>query len=169
MITFEALRRVFSEEKGSQALADLPENFFEEVKQYLGEKAKLVGKEDGWELASAKTTLEELLNIRERKIVNMALYSARSGIISETLKGREQEFFNELVAVLSGFQDYKKSLFDPKIRLMLISMHADIPRFVGMDMGNYGPYAAGDIANMPEDNARLLIEKGAAKEMKAGN
>jgi len=34
---------------------------------------------------------------------------------------------------------------------------------VGIDMGHYGPYKAGDIATVPEENARVLVEKGSAE------
>ncbi len=39
----------------------------------------------------------------------------------------------------------------------------EIPKFVGIDMGHYGPYRAGDIATVPEDNAKLLVDKGAGE------
>jgi DNA replication factor GINS len=44
----------------------------------------------------------------------------------------------------------------------------DIPQFVGIDMGCYGPYRAGDIATVPEENAKVLIEKGASELVELG-
>jgi DNA replication initiation complex subunit (GINS family) len=44
-------------------------------------------------------------------------------------------------------------------------MLQDVPRFVGADMHNYGPFREGDVANIPEANARLLLERGMARKM----
>ncbi len=169
MITFEALRRLFNEEKNSHALQQLPENFFSEVRSYLEKKSALAEGEDKLEVSTAKETLEELLNIRERKIVNMAIYAARSGAMPEGLESHEKELFDRVFETLKNYQEQKKKLLAAsRERLLQIAVSTDIPRFVGMDMRNYGPYRSGDIASLPEENAKVLIEKGAAQELKIG-
>jgi DNA replication initiation complex subunit (GINS family) len=40
-----------------------------------------------------------------------------------------------------------------------------LPQFVGVNMKNYGPFERGDMATIPEANARLLVEKGIVKQI----
>ena len=42
-----------------------------------------------------------------------------------------------------------------------------VPRFIGIDEEEYGPFEKGEIAEIPEDNAKLLIEKGYAEKFKS--
>ena len=44
----------------------------------------------------------------------------------------------------------------------------NLPQFVGIDMGYYGPYQPGDIATVPEENAKVLAEKGAVELVESG-
>jgi DNA replication initiation complex subunit (GINS family) len=41
-----------------------------------------------------------------------------------------------------------------------------VPEFLGADLKTYGPFEKGDIAKLPEENAKILIEKGLAEEFK---
>ncbi len=40
-----------------------------------------------------------------------------------------------------------------------------VPKFVGLDLEIYGPFAEDDIANLPTEMADVLIEKGRAEEL----
>lgn len=166
MLTYETLRKIFTEERSTNKLIKLPGNFFMDVKDYLDKKTKLNSKEDAWELDSAKGTLEDLLEIRERKIMTLAMYSARSGITPENLTQEEKMFFDNLVKTIEDFQKQrKKSLKEKPEKLTPVAVLEDIPEFVGTDLKNYGPFKKGDVANVPEENAKLFIQKGMAKEI----
>ena len=41
----------------------------------------------------------------------------------------------------------------------------DVPEFLGVDLRKYGPFKKGDIAKIPEENAKILIESGKAEVM----
>ena len=98
MLSYETIRKIANDEKNSQKLVELPEGFFEEIKIYLDKKAKLnESKTDIWELQSARRVLQDILDIRERKLVNMALFNVRSGLTPDNLTHDEREFFNTLV------------------------------------------------------------------------
>ena len=38
------------------------------------------------------------------------------------------------------------------------------PDFMGTDLESYGPFEEGDLAEIPEDNAEILIGRGQAEE-----
>jgi DNA replication factor GINS len=166
MLTYETLRRIFTEERATNKLVRLPENFFKDVKEYLDKKSKLQSKEDKWELESARGTLEDLLEIRERKILTLAMYSARSGIIPENLMPEEKNFFDNIVQTIKEFQKQRKrNLEEEPEKMIAVAILEDIPEFVGTDLKNYGPFKKGDIATIPEENAKLFIQKNMAKEI----
>ena len=91
MITYETLRKIQTQEKSSSKLVKLPENFFRDVKNYLERKEKL-SKEKGnyLELQSANRILEEIFELREKKILNLAFYNIK-GLKPENLTPEEKE------------------------------------------------------------------------------
>jgi DNA replication initiation complex subunit (GINS family) len=160
MLTYETLRKIMFDEKKSNRLLKLPENFFEEAKSYLENKAKFAsGKEDIWELDSAKRVIQDLMEIREGKLV-------RSGAAPDDLTREEKSFFDSVAGSIRQFQGQQKEIFEGKKEPMqVVAFLETIPQFVGIDMRNYGPFEKGDIATVPVANARLLVEKGSAKQI----
>jgi DNA replication initiation complex subunit (GINS family) len=166
MITFETIRTVMSEEKKANKLTELPENFFQQLMQYLENKSKMKGKEESWEFESAKRLLQDILEMRERKLSSLALYHVRSGILPGKLMPEEQVFFDEIVKSTKEFQEkMKEVLMGSSPKMKIIALLEDTPEFVCIDMKNYGPFKKGDITTIPEENAKLLLEKGIAKEV----
>ncbi|MFQ5648228.1 MAG: hypothetical protein ACE5FW_03240 [Candidatus Aenigmatarchaeota archaeon] len=166
MLTYETLMGILGKEKTSNKLIDLPADFFTQAKAYLDKKEKLKTKADHWELDSAKRILQDLVELRERKIINHALFFVRSGAKPENMAEEELQFFSRLVEVIQGWQDKKKDLLEAKQEPKgIVAMLEAVDKFVGMDMKAYGPFKAGDISTLPKENAELLIKKGLAKEM----
>lgn len=164
MITYEALRKLISNEKSNRILQELPNDFFIQVNNYLKNKAQMTGKEDRWELESAKNIIQDLMNIRERKILQLALYASKSGIKVNNLTPVEKEFFDSLVNLIKDFRKKREKVSEEKT--IMVAFLKNVPKFIGIDMKTYGPFSEGDVASLPEENAKLLIEKGLSKEIK---
>jgi len=65
---------------------------------------------------------------------------------------------------LSTILDYKNKGDQEKINFTLIRFLRTTPPLVGIDLINYGPFEEEDIANLPQENAKILIiEKFAEK------
>jgi len=171
MLSYETIRKIANDEKNSQKLVELPEGFFEEIKIYLDKKAKLnESKTDIWELQSARRVLQDILDLRERKILNLALFNVRSGLVPDNLTEDEREFFNTLVSNIKDFQAGRKEVLNGKpVKKDVVGMLDGIPQFVGTDMKNYGPYAKGDIATLPIEIAGFLVERGSARKIETGD
>ncbi|MBI4020005.1 MAG: DNA replication complex GINS family protein [Candidatus Aenigmarchaeota archaeon] len=164
MLTFDAIRKVVNEEKERQALAKLPENFFEETKAYLRNKERLAkGKEDLWEAESLRRLLQDMMEMRERKILQAALFYTRSGVEPENLAGGEEALFRSVAGVVRKFREEREGMLKETSRLSLVALLGDLPEFVGTDLKAYGPYRQGDVATVPEDAAKVLAEKKFAK------
>ena len=170
MLSYETIRKIDSDEKSNQKLVQLPEGFFEEVKIYLVKKTKMnEGKQDVWELQSAKRVLQDILDVRERKLLSLALYHVRSGMIPENITDQEREFFNTLVNNIKDFQIKRKEMLesDP-IKRDVTGVLEDIPQFVGTDMKTYGPFKKGDVVTLPEEISKLLVKRGSVRKIETG-
>ena len=166
MITFETLRKIEREEKSSTGLTRLPEGFFESVASYLSKKVQLKGDEEDSELMNAKHTIGDIVKARERKILVSALNFADSGMEPANLTDEEKRLFDQAASLIMQFRTDSKKFLEPGLtRNSMIVFSEEVPQFVATDMKNYGPFGKGDVANLPEDVCRLLIEKGFANPL----
>jgi DNA replication factor GINS len=172
-ITFELIRRIQREEQRVPKLTKLPENFYQNIAAYLQQKRNLVETKDdrkgGLEIKNIERLVEDIFNRRERKILNQAIISVRTGMSPENLTEEEDVFFNVLLNSLKDRRDnmLKKMLEEVEEEFAsLIVFKEDVPQFVGSDMKTYGPFKKGDIAKLPEENMKVLIERGIAEEFK---
>jgi len=172
-ITFELIRRIQREEQRVPKLTKLPENFYQNIAAYLQQKRNLVETKDdrkgGLEIKNIERLVEDIFNRRERKILNQAIISVRTGMSPENLTEEEDVFFNVLLNSLKDRRDnmLKKMLEEVEEEFAsLIVFKEDVPQFVGSDMKTYGPFKKGDIAKLPEENMKVLIERGITEEFK---
>ena len=169
MITYETLRNLEHDERTSAKLAKLPLNFLGEVRDYIESKEKLAREMgDKYEIQTAVQRFKNIVEIRERKIVNFTLSFIRSGVIPENMLPEESELFNSIVSSLESFEEKRRNaLKAERTRFQSVAFLQPLPQFVGIDMGYYGPYSSGDIATVPEENARVLVEKGVAEAIES--
>jgi len=168
-ITFELIRKIQREEARIPKLTKLPEGFYENVKTYLEHKRSVTNRKVALETKNIERLVEDVFNRRERKILNLAIIAARTNIPPENLTAEEREFFDQVVFVV---KDRRGKLLDPLLmkepaeQTGLVIFKEDVPAFVGADMKNYGPFNKGDIAKLPEENKRVLLNQSVAEEFK---
>jgi DNA replication initiation complex subunit (GINS family) len=169
-ITFELIRKMQREEQRQPKLTKLPEDFYSSLSEYLEQKRKMKDeRRTVLEMKNIELLLEDIFNRRERKILNFAIIAARTGIPPENLSDEEREFFNLIVDAIKQRRDsnLKKMLGEKKEELAtLIVFKEEVPEFVALDEKTYGPFKKGDIAKLPEENMKVLIERGIAEEFK---
>jgi len=169
MLTYDAIRKTAKDEKESTKLVKLPEDFFSQVREYLNRKEEISKEKNStWEVQSARRVLEDLLESRERKIVTLALYSVRSGMIPENLTPGESEFFETVKERIKQFRKKRSDVMEKGNGQgkKLVVIKEDLPEFVGLDLQTYGPYTEGDMATLPSESVKLLLEKGSAEIIK---
>ena len=54
---------------------------------------------------------------------------------------------------------------EPEEGYQVIRITSDVPEFMGTDLETYGPFDEGDKAQVPEDNAEILVNRGNAEEI----
>ncbi|MEM5793938.1 MAG: hypothetical protein QXS48_03255 [Candidatus Aenigmatarchaeota archaeon] len=169
-ITFEVIRKIQREEQNSPKLTKLPENFYQKLTLYLEQKRKVSeeNRKVAIELKNVKALIEDIFNRRERKIINQAIITVRTQIPPENLTEEEKEFFDILVKTIG---ERRKRILgqifsEKKEEENLVVFKEDVPQFIGSDEKIYGPFKKGDIAKLPEENVRILKERGIVEEFK---
>ena len=162
MLTYESIRKILDEEKATGRLTNIPDNFFVEAMNYLDKKAKVA--EEEWRLDSARRRLQDIIEIRERKIINSAVNAVKANVALDNLTPEERELFDSLVNVIKFFRQKVQKQMDIKDKEELVVFLEPVEEFVGTTLKNYGPFRAGDIATVPKQIAELLVKKGAAEK-----
>jgi DNA replication factor GINS len=170
-ITFEFIRKIQREEMTEPKLSKIPEDFYQKAKNYLEQKKKIAEKKEDKlaerEIKNIERLLEDIFNRRETKMLNHALITARTDIPPQNLIEDEKEFFESTVNMLTTQRERVLSLLFKKTKLKLdskkIKFKEDVEEFVGVDLKKYGPFKKGEVAEIPNDNANLLIKMKKAK------
>jgi DNA replication initiation complex subunit (GINS family) len=210
-ITFSELRKIQKEERRSDELKELDDNFFIKVGDYLNRKKEV---EDGSrEYKNAKRVFRKILSLREDKIVKNARLSLKSNIQASELNmlPREQELFRRMKQEFNRHRDEIQEVtdehrgktpahereeveesmqteesednqieekeeketkqeetdegFDPEEGYEVVEITSEVPEFMGTDLEAYGPFEEGEQAEIPEDNAEILVNRGNAEQL----
>ena len=180
MITYNDIYEAARKERYSDQLQSLPKNFITEVSEYLKEKKEIASKEDDAfsdviiktkkQLENAMTLFKELILRRRKKILSLVLIASETGI-------SKQDFDNMLEFEKLLFDDLMKSIdfSDKKIteslngkveeiqKNKLIVFKTDVEEFVDLEGNKMGGFEKGQIANIPVEIAKILIEDGKAE------
>jgi DNA replication initiation complex subunit (GINS family) len=206
VLTYETLYELLRREKSREELQKLDETFFKDTLNYLREKQQAyddnLTKNDIFsqserdklhiQLANIKKILKDLYDIRERKIINMAVNKSRiSANIVDTanLLAQEQAMFESLHSVLSQYRTGVLHRLleqrEPDILPIVLPLPEEkqpepaqetpanktirflgkVDQFVGKELEMYGPYEQDDEATIPAELADILISEGKAAEL----
>ncbi len=180
MITYNDIYESARKERYSEQLQPLSKNFIEEVANYLKEKKEMASKEDDVfsdvvlktkkQLENAITLFKELILRRRKKILNLVLIAAETGI-------SKQDFENMLDFEKALFEDLMKSIDSSDKRLTttlngdkkdkqknkMVVFNTDVGEFVDLNGEKIGGFEKGQIANIPNEIAKILIDDGKAE------
>ena len=167
-------------------------DYLNEKKNVLGKEDTLFSydekKKTEKQIENAKRIIKGIYERREKKILNIALTKSRtkSDIMdTSSLLEHEKRFFDEIVKVLNDFRsEVINHIIDgeqtPKIAIKqekgdeekisketkLVRFLYSVPKFVGKELEEYGPFEEEDIASLPNEIAKVLIDKGRVEEIK---
>jgi len=176
MITYNELYDALRKERYSEQLQLIPKNFIKEVGAYLNDKKEIANrKDDDFSDTIVKTKkqfensiaiFKELMLRRKKKILDLAFVAAETGI-------SKRDFENMLAVEKEAFDGIMKSLekSDKKVNEMLKGIEEnsdkpknkmvvfieDIEEFLDLDGNKLGPFKKGDVANISEEIANILI------------
>ncbi|MEW6063262.1 MAG: hypothetical protein AB1571_02750 [Nanoarchaeota archaeon] len=194
VITYETIFEILRREKYREELQKLDENFYDNVAGYLGEKIHFLNSQKDKEsifsselqktqkqIDNLRRMLKELYDKRESKVIQLALFCARSNTkkdytnmlkkeieiydkVVDELKSIRGIVFNEMLnkkSIVKEVKELKKNID----KLKFVRFIKEVSSFVGEDLNTYGPFKAEDVANLPLKVANILIENKEAEEI----
>ena len=167
MITFDAIRDIERTERENRKLQKIPENFFDLVRDYLDKKEKMKEKSslDLLEIENTKNTIKRFLDIREKKIIELAIMTSRTGLLPDNLTCHEKELFQQIVDNLNAFRARISEQMNKIPKEIVYKVKKSIPDFVGPDMKIYN-LRENDIVSLPRELVELLIKESVLEEIK---
>lgn len=165
------------EEKSSEELTELSQDFYEDAANYATELAR--------ELEGSRDLRRDLLREELEHVLEMIqeIYLLRTLKMADTLfEKREGTFLEEerraFEQIKKRLEDLREELVGPVVRgetelrppreasndPMLILTRVSEP-IVASDMSCYGPFEEGEIVNIPKKTAELLADQGLARRL----
>lgn len=184
LLTYDELRVIEREERSNNQLTPLTDEFIDRFNEYANDKQKVLDKSDDniiagkvkdrtrIELTNAKNSYNNIMDCRARKVFNQAFTDIKmsaendfSGFLSN-----EKELYNNLKRLIS---DYLTSLNKAKVKKadsffafsddnILVRFVKEFPEFM-WNGKTIGPFKTQDIANLPKDVIKLLLNKEVVK------
>lgn len=175
MITYNDIYEAARMERYSEQIQPIAKNFITEVSNYLKEKKEIASKEDDIfsdviiktkkQLENAITLFREFMVRRRKKILNLVLIAAETGISKQDFDNMllfEKNLFEELMKCIdSSNKKLNASLSGDKTgeqKNELITFIENVAEFIGLYGEKMGPYEVGQIANIPKEIAKILID-----------
>ncbi len=176
MITYNDIYEASRKERYSEQLQKLPKNFIEEVAEYLKDKKQIASNEEDdfsdvviktkKQLENAVTLFKELILRRRKKILSLVLIAAETGINKQDFENMlpiEKDFFEELMKnmdisdkrlseILNGKKESEKN--------ELVLFINPVEEFMGLEGEKIGPFEKGQIANLPKEITKILVDDG---------
>lgn len=166
MLTFEKIRELERGEREAKQLQKMPENFFDDLADYLKKKEEINEKTstDIMEIENVKATIRRLFEIRERKMMDMMIYTLRTGMIPENLTNNEEQSF---FAVLEIMKNHRENFFsfrsgEKKEKNTYFVARKSLPAFIGPDLNTYEIHENSiySLDTFPKPLNDLLLKKG---------
>jgi len=177
MITYNDLYEALRKERYSEQLQPLMKEFVKEVAGYLKDREEAISKEKNLfsddlqknkkHLENAIAIFKELMLRRKKKLLELAFVSAETGISKrdfENMLPFEKDTFEKIMkAINEGDKKMEKTLSgvdENNIETQknkLIMFKQDTDEFLDLDGNKLGPFKKGDIVNIAQEIANILI------------
>ncbi len=207
ILTFKFLRELQKKERASRELETLDNDFYSQVSDYMKKKLNLDLKNNQdfaarRDLEHTGIIIKDILNRRERKVINLAILNIRGTIIPKNILPEEKELFEKIKSAVKKYrgnlefvfyengekketaedeaekdnaktkknkdeketkenetEDSNSETYTTKIKIL-----DAVPEFVADDGKSHGPFKEGDIVNIPQSAASILINIKKAKK-----
>ena len=191
-INYKTLRRIQQLEKNQPLLTKIDTNFYRQLSAYLKNLEKIVEKEENPqkiklfndEIQNTKKIAFSIYELREKKIVQAALSTVRSGKPDlKNLLDIENKLYDSLVEQISAS---RKTIFEKKSEEVkknevkpekiekkekktntnpIVRVVEDMPEFVGIDMKTYS-LRKEDVLTLSKEMSEPLLKRGIIKQIK---
>lgn len=180
MIAYNDLYEVLRKERYSEQLQPLAKNFIVQVAEYFRDKKEMSSKETDMfseaivkakkQYENAVAIFKELILRRKKKLLDLAFIAIETGISKrdfDNMMTFEKEIFDKLMKALEkgdkDIDDQLKGQKDTEKKNKMIVFIKDTEEFLDMKGEKIGPFKIGNIVNVAQEIANILIIDGKAE------
>ncbi len=179
MITYNDIYEALRKEKYAEQLQKIDRKFILDVAEYLREKKELSQKEGDMfseviiktkkQVENAISIFRELMLRRKKKILQLAFIAAETGISKsdfDSMMDFEKEMFDKIVKSMEHTDREISTCLNgkkEKCANTLVNFKDNVEEFLGLDGEMIGPFDKGELANLPEEIVKILIDAGKAE------
>ncbi len=119
ILTFKFLRELQKRERASRELEKLDNDFYSQVSGYMEKKTGLDLKNNQdfaarRDLEHTKIIIGDILNRRERKVINLAVLNVRGTIMPKNILPEEKELFEKIKSAVTKYRSNLEFVFYEK-------------------------------------------------------
>ena len=185
-LNYETLYEILRREKIKPELQKLDKDFYKNVENYVKEKIDLLDSQKQKssifaqkeiektekQLENIKKIIKELYEKREQKIMQLAIAFAKTTNLQDTpeILPEEKLIFDSVMNILKKAREriINNKLEKPKVIKMedetkLVRFIQAVPKFIGDDMNEYGPFEEEYVALLPSKVVDILIKNNRAE------
>ncbi len=143
MLTFDKIRDLERAERDNKQLQKLPENLMGQIQEYLRKKEVMKqSSSDIMELENVKNTIKRFFELREKKLMEAALYTVKTGMPAQNVTKDEEKVFFAIVDDLKKnretfFSELQKEPARSQEKKIVYKVRRSLPAFIGPDMQSY--------------------------------
>jgi DNA replication initiation complex subunit (GINS family) len=188
MITYNELYDALRKERYSEVLQSIPKNFIKEVASYLKDKKEIVNQDNDdfsdtilkskKQFENSIAIFKQLMLRRKKKILDLAFVAAETGISKrdfENMLAIEKECFEGIMKsiekedkkieeILKNGEDRQ----DDKKKNKMVVFIENTEEFLDLEGNKTGPFKKGDIININEQIANILINDKKVEAIEEG-
>jgi len=180
---YDRIYEYWRREKSDPTLQSIDRNFYQDLSNYLGQLRESFTKTEEKtvkvklreeELERAELLSKELLQLRLRKILQVAGSETSPDMVSNAAIGEEKAILDSAIEISKLYQSMIKGVFSGESKASLGSSNTrrpkrivvriltEMPSIVGVDLKTYGPFKPEDVVSLPLENAEMLVKGKAA-------
>ncbi len=173
-LSYEKIRKVHRLEQSSSKLTNIEDDFLDSIRPFLDDEKEEIRKNNDIfddskvrRLQNIRLMLEDIIYLRQKKIINNVIMGLKSSEQKdENLISYEEKVYSNIFDIIKDYLSYmelnstKETKSQNKVQITILK---SVPKFIGTDMQEYGPYKEQDLATIPESIAKLLVSKEIAK------
>jgi DNA replication initiation complex subunit (GINS family) len=178
MITYKDIYDAAKKERYSESLQLLSKTFLKDFATYIKEKKEAAEEDKDMfsesllktkkQLENAITLFQEIMRRRKKKILNLILIASETGISKQDFNNMlsvEKELFEDVIkCVEKSDKKINKTINGEKSeesqKHELVVFLEDVKDIMGFDGERVGSFEKGQIANIPKEVSKILIEDG---------
>lgn len=112
ILTFEQLSEIERKERKDDTLAEMPEDFYQQVADYLERKDQIAG-DDRSEFRKIKHVLEDIIDSRQKKLLKLAFLASRTDFRAENVLPEEEQFMADIRERITAHRDHLEQIVLP--------------------------------------------------------